>query len=755
VRDRPVAWDAALVFDSLGRAIAHRPRTTIVAWFLIAAGCFSLAFTGIDGVTVFDRLTTGASGVPGSESNHASEIIAENTTSGPSINLAVIGVDPTSTDLSGSVERLRSRLMSIPGVASVIDPFIVPDGPGSPAAAPLVAADHDGFLVVVELDPDLGDAAEDEALAEVEEILRAAPGELSSDGRVTGRVGGTSLILEEITGQVEKDLTTAERIALPIALLVMVLVFGGFLAAAMPMAGALVSIAVGLACVYGLSYPMEMEATVVNVVTVLGLGLSIDYGLLVVSRFREELHRVVDDDDGEAVRRRHGDGAVETALRATMRTAGRTVTFSAITVAISVCGLVVFEPEILRAFGVASAAVIIIAVTSALTLVPALLCLTKRRLVRPGLVSRIPALHWLLARTGDVTVADGAFARLATWVQRRPWRVLLGSLMVLALLAIPAAHIELRNSTVELLPPRSDQRAYVEQLARQYPGSTSAPVTVLAETGLDEATVWAGRLTALPDVASVDAPTALGPYVLIGVRPDSADNGGAVARAVVEEVRSVDSQFPTWVTGSAANQVDFVQALVDRAWWAAGIVAASTLILLFLMTGSVLIPIKALLTNVVSLSATFGVLTWVFQDGHLSGFLDFISTGGIETYVVALVVAFGFGLSMDYEVFLLSRVKEAHDAGGSNDEAVRLGLQRSGRIITSAAAIIIVVFAGFVFGKLLVIKEFGLSLAVAVLIDATLVRMLLVPATMTLLGRANWWAPRFMRPIHQRFSITH
>ena len=527
VRDPRVACDAALVLDTLGRAIARRPRATIVVWLLFAAGCFSLAFTGIDGVTVFDRLTTGAPGVPGSESSRAGQIIAENTTSGPSLSLAVVGVDPTTTDLSGPVERLRAELMSIPGVASVIDPFIVPDGPGSRAAAPLVAVDGDGFLVVVELDMALTETAEGAALKEVEDTLREAPGDLSPAGDLTGRVGGTSLIVEEITGQVENDLATGEGIALPIALLVMVLVFGGFLAAAMPIVGAMVSIAVGLAGVYALSYALEMEATVVNVVSVLGLGLSIDYGLLIVSRFREELHAVIDDDDGVAVRQRRGDGAVETALRATLRTAGRTVTFSALTVAISVAGLVVFEPDILRAFGVAGATVILIAVTTALTLVPAMLCLTGRRLVRPGAVSRIPGLRRLLSRTGDVTSTDGVFSRLASWVQQRPWRVLFGSLLVLALLAVPAAHIELRNSTVELLPPRSDQRAYVEQIARQYPGSASAPITMVAETGLDEATAWAHSLAALPDIASVDAPVALGPYALIGIWPDSTDNGGA------------------------------------------------------------------------------------------------------------------------------------------------------------------------------------------------------------------------------------
>ena len=243
--------------------------------------------------------------------------------------------------------------------------------------------------------------------------------------------------------------------------------------------------------------------------------------------------------------------------------------------------------------------------------------------------------------------------------------------------------------------------------------------------------------------------------MVIGVRPDTDDPGDAVARDVVHQIRALDAPFPTWVTGQAASQIDFTAAVVERAPWAIGIVAVACLVLLFLMTGSVVVPVKALLTNVISLAASLGVLVWVFQDGHLSGLLNFTPTGGIETYVIALVIAFGFGLAMDYEVFLLSRIKELVDQGVPNDRAVRLGLQRSGRIITSAALIVIVVFAGFVAGELLVIKEVGFSLAVAVLIDATLVRMLLVPATMTLLGRANWWAPRFLRRVSERIAITH
>ena len=746
----------ARVFARLGRAVARRPRTAVLVWVLLAALAYVVAGTGVTGQTVFDRLSTGSPGVPGSQSDAADAILASTAQSGTSLTLALSGVDPTAQPVAAAMTAPRSRLVAVPGVASVIDPLALPGGVANPAAAPLVARDGKGFLVVVELRPDLTGDAKTTALHQTESLLRAVPEDLrpAAPG-VTGVVGGTSLIVDAITGQVQSDLRTGEAIALPVALLVMVLVFGGFLAAAMPMAGALASIAGGLAAVLGLSFLMNVDASVVNVVTVLGLGLSIDYGLLVVSRYREELHRLVDTDGGSGSRRRRGDGAVAAAIERTMATAGRTVTFSALTVAISIAGLLVFRPDILRAIGGAAVAVIVIALATALTLVPALLVWSGRRLARPSVLARVPGVRVLLSRTSDVQSEEGIFSRLAARVQRRPWWVMGGTLALLGLLASPIGHLELRNSGAELLPHGSDQVTFLRVLADQYPSAVAPAITVVAQASMDQGTALAATLRGLPNVRSVDLPTATGAYVQIGVRPDATDPAGAVVRGVVRDVRALQPGFPVLVTGQAAHEVDFQAALSQRAWLAGAIVAVATLVLLFLMTGSVVVPVKALLTNVLSLAASLGVLVWAFQDGHLGGVLGFTSVGGIETYVLAIVVAFAFGLAMDYEVFLLSRIKELHDAGADSDDAVRLGLQRSGRIITSAAAIVIVVFSGFVAGRLLVIKEVGFALAVAVLVDATVVRMLLVPATMTVLGRWNWWAPGPLRRLHERLAITH
>ncbi len=741
------------MFERLAHAICRAPWITIAVWAVIATVSVGVASVGVTGESLFDRLATGAPAIPDSESDAAADKIADSSTSGASLTLVVRDVDLDAA-LAGPVAEIRAEIAAVPGVASVIDPYLLPGGPADPAAAGLVALDGRGFLMVAELEHGLDEDLESTALTTVQALLEDAPARLAETAPgATGLVGGTSMIIADIMDQVQADLRLGETVALPIALVIMILVFGGLLAAAMPLVGALASIAVGLGGAYALTYAMNLDVSTVNVITILGLGLSIDYGLLVVSRYREELTRILDA--GEGGRRRRGDGAVDEALRRTLMTAGRTVSFSGLIVAISISGLLVFSPEILRAFGAASVIVVVVAVTTALTLVPAALKLTGRRLVGRSVVERLPGFAWVLHRTGDVSAAEGAFSRLAGRVQRHPWLVLIGCLALLGLLASPVAGLQMRNSTIELLPPASSQRDFLAAVGEQFPAAAAAPVQVVAAGTLDEVAAWSAEVAAVDGVAAVDPAVPLGAHVFLGVRLAAADPGGQEATDVVRAIRDLDPGFDTWVGGQAANQLDFIAALGHDVWWAVGIVALATFVLLFLMTGSVLIPIKALLTNVVSMAAALGVLVWGFQEGHLEGVLGFTSSGGIETYVVALIVAFGFGLAMDYEVFLLSRIKEMHDSGHDDDAAVRLGLQRSGRIITSAAVIIVVVFAGFMLGELLVIKQVGFALAVAVTIDATIVRMLLVPATMTLLGKWNWWAPRPLRAVYRKLAIVH
>jgi RND superfamily putative drug exporter len=313
--------------------------------------------------------------------------------------------------------------------------------------------------------------------------------------------------------------------------------------------------------------------------------------------------------------------------------------------------------------------------------------------------------------------------------------------------------MQLRTDGIELLPESSAQRQFFTDLREQFPAASSPDVTVVADASPEQVAAYAREVATLDGVESVDPPRPQGDLTVLGVRREGDDPLSQQARDVVTELRADRPDFRTWVTGQAAGLVDFAGDLRDRAPLAIGAVVLATFLLLFAMTGSLLVPLKALAMNVVSLGASLGVLVWIFQDGHLEDLLGFTATGGIEAFVPALALAFGFGLAMDYEVFLLSRIVEQRRLGMPNDIAVERGLQRSGRIITSAALIIVIVFGGFVAGKLLVIKEVGVALAVAVAIDATLVRMLLVPATMTLLGEWNWWAPGPLRRLHERVGV--
>jgi RND superfamily putative drug exporter len=739
------------VLHALGRAIARHARWFAALWLVLVVAGFGAATGALGGEGLFARLAAGdAPQVPG-ESADGRTLLTRSAPDGPVLELLVDGVDPRAATLRDVVTQGRTELSAVDGVASVADPYLGPHG----APSPLVATDGRAFLVAVTLDARLPEATEQVATRTVVNrlsVLAAAVRSLEPGARTT--VGGVQPLVDEINSKVAEDLRRGETIALPLSLLVLVVVFGGLLAAGLPVLGALASIAGALATLLGFSYVMELEASVPSVVSVLGLGLCIDYGLLLVSRYREELRRL----HGRGATGPPSRAALEGALERTMGTAGRTVLFSAVTVAVSLTGLLFMNATILRAVGAAGVSVVVVALLVALTLVPALMALAGDRLVRPGVTHRVPLLARLARRLGDVAPAEGAFSRLARRVQRRPLLVIVAVVTVLGLAAVPVLSIRLVSSGVQLLPTSSAQRQLFEALDTRFPATTPAPIRVVAPgrpaADLD---AWARTSVAtLPGVASVDPATVQGSgadqVAVVGIRT-AAGAQSDEARDVVRRIRDARPAFEILVTGESANVTDFTAGIARRAPYAVGLVVLATFALLFLMTGSVLVPLKALVMNVVSLGASFGVLVWVFQQGHLESLLGFSSAGGIDLAIPALTLAFAFGLSMDYEVFLLSRIKEFRDLGLDNDAAVLHGLQRSGRIITSAALVVVIVFAGFVAGELLIIKQMGVALAVAVAVDATLVRMLLVPATMTLLGEWNWWAPGPLRRLHDRFGL--
>jgi len=685
----------------LGALVVRHRWTVLVAWALLVVVGFGA------GSQVFGRMTD-VGGSPSSESVRGARVLSTAVTTGPRVLAVVDDVSPGDAAVRAAIGTAVDDLAALDGVQRVLSP----SGPEGPV---LLARDGRALLLAVDLERDLAD--EDATLDAVVDRLREV-----DVGTVT--VGGELLLRREINEAVERDLKTGELVSLPVAAVLMVVVFGGFLAAGLPLAAAVSTIAGALLVLLGASYVLDLSPDVVSVVTVLGLGLAIDYGLLIVSRFREQ---------------RTGGLAVEAAVLRTCATAGRTVAFSGVTVAVSLCGLLVLDDPVFRSIGAGGVAVVIVALAAALTLTPALLATVGGRLSVPAAVVQ----------------DDGRFARLARRVQRRPLLVAVTTSLLLAAMALPFLGARFVDGGAELLPRSFETRQVADALAERFPGRESQPVRVVTSLPVDspELVSWADRVEQLPGARSV-RPVALdGGVTAVDVVP-AGESQGEAALDLVTALRADRPSPDALVTGSAAFLADFNSSLADRLPWAVGLVVAATFVLLFLMTGSVLVPAKALVMNLLSLGASFGALVLVFQEGWLAGPLGVEPAPGLQTFVPVLVFVFAFGLSMDYEVFLLSRVKELVDQGCDGDTAVALGLQRSGRIITSAALVLIIVFAGFGTGDMAAIKQLGLAMAIAIAVDATLVRCLLVPATMTLLGDANWWAPGPLRRLHARFGVS-
>ena len=631
---------------------------------------------------------------------------------------------------SEQVNEILDRLDPGGGeVVAVVDGAPVPAAvvadleatPGVAGVATLPSEDGAATAVAVELAPGLGDDAHDELVDDVAERLGAidAPEVL---------VGGEELLDDEVAELAEKDAQRAEMISLPIVLVVMAIVFGGVLAAGLPLAVALSGAGATLLALAGISSFTDVSLYAVNVTLMLGIGLGIDYGLLVISRFREE---------------RGAGHDVPAALHRTMATAGRTVVFSAATVAVSLVALAVFPDPTIRSLAYGGVGVVLTTMVTAVTLLPALLA-------------------WLGHRLSPAAPASshGPFARLAHVVMRRAVPVVAVVGTGLVLLAAPFLHARFDDTGVKALPTSSETRQVAEAIDARFPAVTAEPVEVVAsiDRGAPAVAAWVDDIADLPGVVEAtvdtDVPATLdgAPVTVVAVHAEGETNG-RTAQAVVGAVRDLDPGFAVQVGGDPAEIVDLRDSISSRLPLAVAMVVVATFVLLFLMTGSVVVPAKAIVMNVLSLGATFGALVWVFQDGHLSGLLGFSPPGALDLIMPVIIFLFAFGLSMDYEVFLLSRIREVWEETGDNDLAVAQGLQRSGRIITSAALLIVIVFAGFASGEIVALKQMGLGLAIAVVVDATVVRCLLVPATMKLMGRWNWWAPAPLARLHERLGL--
>lgn len=711
-----------------GAWLARHARLVVVSWVVAMAAAFALTL-GLVGDGLFAHLQQKEPHVA-SESHDGNEHLIGGNNAGGTVLIRVTGKDAASLGAFGP--QLHASLAKDPAVADVRSPYGAKEKANPSAARAYVSAKDDKTVMfAAALRPQLVKADQEKAASRLE---RTAEKLVADRGDVA--VGGSVRVLERITDQVEIDLRTGEGIAMPLTVVVMIFVFGGFVAAGLPMLGAIAAIAGGLLSLLGFSQVMELDATTVNIVTILGLGLSIDYGLLIVSRYREELARAKAD----AQRRRGANYDLATAR--TVASAGRTVLFSGLTVAISVAGLMLFPASVTKAVGLAGLSVVLVACFASLTLVPACARLAAGRLAR---------------RNVRPDPDTGRFASLAHGVQRHVWVAICGVVAVLLVMASPLLGMRQVSSTGKLLPADDPQRTFLTQLKTDFPALAEPDVTVVTHSSAAQAQQWAAKDVArLPQVKAISQVRDLGDgYAAVGIMVKDPSVASPDARDLVTHLREHRPSFRTYVTGQEAKLMDYSAAIRSRAPVVAGVVALATLILLFGMTGSLILPLKALLFNALSLAASLGVLVWIFTEGHLQGVLGYTSNDAIESVVPVILLAFGFGLAMDYEVFLLARVVEAHQHGASDADAVALGLQRSGRIITSAALLMVIVMLGFAAAQMIVVKQMGVGLALSIILDATLVRMILVPATMTVMGRWNWWAPGPLRRLHERYGLRH
>ncbi|MEU8650266.1 MMPL family transporter [Streptomyces sp. NPDC048737] len=702
------------------RFVTARPRLSLLAALVLTV----LAVLAGSGVA--DRLGSGGWEDPDAESTYATKALErEFPDSQPNLLLLVDSGRALVDDPAVAAEatRLAERLSAEKGVVGV--------GSYWQTRSPALRAE-DGHEAVIAARI----TGDEKTMGET--LDRIAPSYRGTQGPLEVRIGGIVAVRHEMQTIIQEDLTRAEIIALPVTLVLLVMVFGSAVAALLPLGIGIVAILGTNAVLAGLTEFTDVSVFAMNLTTALGLGLAIDYALFIVRRFREELS---------------GGADPAAAIGTTLRTAGRTVLFSALTVAVSLAAMLVFPQYFLRSFAYAGIAVVLLAAAAALILLPAALVLLGhrvdsldlRRLFRRGRAKG----------TDPGTEAGAAWGRAATLVMRRAPFFALGTTAVLVLLGLPFLGVKFGTADDRQLPSSAESHVVQQHLRDGFPGTPGGGLEVLAEGRATQAeyAAYKERVAALPEVARVDGPLVNGDSAYFTVQPEGEAVDDAAQR-LVGDLRATEAPFDTKVTGAAAVLVDSKDAIGGRLPLAAVFITVVTLLLVFLLTGSVLIPVQAVLLNALSLTAMFGAVVWVFQDGHLSGLLGFTSPGSIETTLPVLMFCVAFGLSMDYGVFLLSRIKEEYDRGGDHEGAVRLGLQRTGGLITAAAVILAVVMVAIGTSRVTNTKMLGLGIALAVLMDAMVVRSLLVPAVMRLTGRATWWAPAPLRGFHRRFGLS-
>ena len=721
------------MFEKLGDLIVRRRRWVVIATLLLVLAA------GAIGGGVASNLSSGGFDDPNSESAQAAETLKREFGHEDPNLVLLVSADSSVDDPAIAAEgaALTKELSEEAGVEQVASYWTT----GAPS---MKSSEGDKALVlgVIEGDPNV-------VRDRIEEL---SPAYTRTSDSINVEVGGFAEIFRQVSERVEEDLARAESIAFPITLILLVFVFGSIVAGFLPLIVGGIAIIGTFLVLQVMTGFTEVSIYSLNLTTMLGLGLAIDYSLFVVSRFREELKNGLEVPD---------------AVRTTVKTAGRTVAFSGLTVALSLAALLVFPLAFLRSFAYAGVAVVLMAALGAVVFLPALLMMLGHR------VNKLS-----IRRKPRPEVGSGFWHRMAMTVMRRPVPIATSVIVILLILGAPFLNVRWGQADDRALPEATSSRVVSQEIRDNFTSNTSNALSVVAtNTGdprSESATIgdFAAALSSIEGVEGVEGMT--GMYVAgEKVAPPTEANArygnhdatwysvipsveaySPEGEHLVQDIRALDAPYDIEITGPSATLVDQKDSLFSKVPIAALWIGLATFVLLFLSFGSVVVPIKAIVLNLLSLTATFGAVVWIFQEGNLSGFLDFTPTGVIETTSPILMFCVAFGLSMDYEVFLLSRIKEEYDKTGDNTASVAMGLEHTGRIVTAAAVLLSVVFVAFATSGVTFIKLFGIGLTIAVLMDATLVRATLVPAFMRLAGRANWWAPAWMRRLYDRFGIS-
>jgi RND superfamily putative drug exporter len=699
------------MFEKIGHLVVKR-RKSVLALFIVAL----IAFGAMAGLAV-PRLSGGGYTNPNSDSAKATEYLTSTFhVQDPALVLEVKSTSLiTDPAVAASAAALEKSVAAEKGVAKTLSYW---SAGGSPALAS--KDQHAAFLFIYATQTDLYKTAD------LGKLVAA-----KYDGTFQGLrvyVNGIAAINSAINEKITKDLAVAEGISVPLIFLLLLFVFGAFIASATPLIVGLGAIIGSLGLIYLISLATGVSIFALNLITGMGLGLGIDYALLMVNRFREELH---------------AGKEIEEAIVNTVKTAGKTVFYSGLTVFITLASLTFFPMMFLKSFGYAGMSVVAMAVLVALLPFPAILAMIGTRIDK-----------FVVRKSAVTPKADGRWAQTARFVMRRPVAVVVLSLIALTAIAAPVRNIVFSQAGAQVMPASSPIAIADRTVTHDFPGQEGNPIQFVIPNGASheaDLASYKAEVAKVKGIVRVGADQVAGSAVYFSAIHSMAPRTNE-AQALINAIRAIPAPAGTLIGGSAADYADTQNGIAKTLPWAFGWIAIGVLILLFLFTGSIILPIKALILNIISLVAMMGALTWIFIDGHLGWLVGkFTNTHTLDTSMVILISVVTFALSMDYEVFLLSRIKEEHESGMANEDAVATGLQRSARIITAAAFLLAIAFAAFMTSGVSNIKTLGFGVAFAVLLDATVVRGLLVPALMRLFGERNWWAPEWMK----RFTISH